>query len=339
LKFKLGKRTTISFIVIMIAVSLILSSFLILNFPKNYSGKVESITFADVPNEVNSLIYIADNQQFFTSNGLNLSYKNYASGLAAVNGVLNGEVDIASASEFVLVGKALSNVNVSTFGTVDKVINEYVVARTDTGIYNISGLNGKKIGVSFGTSTEFYLGSFLELNDMNISQVTTVNVPPPQTPAALANGTVDAIIAWQPYINTIENSLGDRIIMWPAQSNQAYYINAICTSNWAMVHSELIMRFLKSLRQAESYLINNPNNAKAIVANRLNYSAAYVDSIWSSHQFTLSLDQSLVSEMEAEARWLINSNLTSQTVIPDFLNYIYFGGLTSVKPQSVNIIR
>lgn len=339
MKFKLGKRTAITLIVIIVAVSLILSSFLYLNSPKNYSGKVESITFTNVPNEVNSLIYVADDQQFFAANGLNVSDKNYASGLAAVNGVLNGEVDIASASEFVLVGKALSNVNISTFGTVDKVINEYVVARTDLGINSISDLKGKKIGVSLGTSTEFYIGSFLELNGMDISQVTLVNVSPPQTPAALANDTVDAVIAWQSNINTIENLLGNRTVMWPAQAEQAYYVNAICTSSWAITHPELITRFLKSLSQAESYLINNPNNAKAIVANRLNYSAAYVDSIWPSHQFALSLDQSLVSAMENEARWLINSNLTNQTVIPDFLNYIYFGSLTSVKPQSVNVIR
>jgi ABC-type nitrate/sulfonate/bicarbonate transport system substrate-binding protein len=338
LKFKLGKRTAITLIVIIIAVSLV-GSFLFLNSPNNYSGRVESITFANVPNEVNSLIYIADNQQFFTANGLNVSYKNYASGLAAVNGVLNSEVDVASASEFVIVGKALSNVNVSTFGTVDKVINEYVVARTDLGINNILDLKGKKIGVSLGTSTEFYIGSFLELNGMDINQVSLVNVPPPQTPSALANGTVDAVIAWQPNIDTIEKALGNRIVMWPAQADQAYYINAVCTNSWAVAHPELITRFSKSLSQAETYLINNPNNAKAIIANRLNYSAPYVESIWSSHQFALSLDQSLISTMESEARWLINSNLTNQTLIPDFLNYIYFGGLTSVKPQSVNIIR
>ncbi|MCL5949074.1 MAG: NrtA/SsuA/CpmA family ABC transporter substrate-binding protein [Candidatus Bathyarchaeota archaeon] len=338
MKFKLGKRTIITLIAIVVAVSLIVSSFLILNSP-SYAGKVESITFANVPNEVNSLIYIADNQQFFVANGLNVSYKNYASGLAAANGVLNGQVDIAAASEFVLVGKALSNVNISTFGSIDKVINEYVVARTDLGINNISDLKGKKIGVSLGTSTEFYIGSFLELNGIDISQVTLVNVPPPQTPAALANGTVDAVIAWQPNINTIENLLGNRVVMWPAQSNQAYYVNAICTSNWAVTHPELITRFLKSINQAESYLINNPNNAKAIVANSLNYSAAYVDSIWSSHQFALSLNQPLVSAMENEARWLISNNRTSETVVPNFLNYIYFDGLQTVKPESVNIIH
>ena len=339
MRSKIRKRLKITLIVIVIAVSLVFSSFFYLNSLNIYRGKVESISFANVPNEVNSLIYIADNQQFFGVNGLNISYRNYGSGLTAVNGVLNGEVDIACASEFVLVGKALSNVNVSTFGTVDKVINEFIVARTDLGVSRISDLQGKKIGVSLGTSTEFYIGSFLELNGIALSEVNLVNVPPSQTPAALANGSVDAVIAWQPNIDTIGNLLGNRIVMWPAQADRPYYVNAICTNNWALKHPELIIRFLQSLRQAESYLINDPDKAKTIVANRLNYTATYIESIWSSNQFTLSLDQSLVSLMESEARWLINSNFTNQNTIPNFINYIYFGGLTLVKPQSVNIIR
>jgi NitT/TauT family transport system substrate-binding protein len=58
---------------------------------------------------------------------------------------------------------------------------------------------------------------------------------------------------------------------------------------------------------------------------------------WFSHQFSLSLDQSLVSTIEDEARWIINNNLTNQTVVPDFLKYMYVNGLNSVKPDSVNI--
>jgi ABC-type nitrate/sulfonate/bicarbonate transport system substrate-binding protein len=51
---------------------------------KGYSGKVESITIGMDPTAVNSLIYIAEGQNYFTSNGLKVTIKNYASGLAAV---------------------------------------------------------------------------------------------------------------------------------------------------------------------------------------------------------------------------------------------------------------
>jgi NitT/TauT family transport system substrate-binding protein len=43
--------------------------------------------------------------------------------------------------------------------------------------------------------------------------------------------------------------------------------------------------------------------------------------------------------MEGEARWIINNNRTSKTVVPDFLNYLYLEGLSSVKPESVDVIR
>jgi ABC-type nitrate/sulfonate/bicarbonate transport system substrate-binding protein len=300
---------------------------------------MESISVGMVPNEIHALIYLAYDQQYFSANGLNVNIKDYTSGLTSVNGVLNGEVDIAVASEFIVVGKGLSSASISIFGTIAKAFDEYVVAKASSGISIISDLKGKKIGVSLGTSTEFYLGKFLEMNGMNLTQVTPVNVPPSQTPNALVNGTVDAVIAWQPNINTIENLLGNDTVKWPAQSGQALYDNAICTDNWAAMHPELIMRFLTSIAQAESFAINNPSKAKIIIQNRLNYSDSYVAAIWPENQFFLSLDQSLLVSMENEARWMISNNLSNQTVIPDFLNYIYLEGLISVKPESVNIIR
>ena len=73
-----------------------------------------------------------------------------------------------------------------------------MVARTDKGINNISDLTGKTIGVAFGTIGQFYLGSFLELNNINQNDVTIVNVPNAQSANALANGTVDAVVTYQP---------------------------------------------------------------------------------------------------------------------------------------------
>ena len=75
-----------------------------------------------------------------------------------------------------------------------------------------------------------------------------------------------------------------------------------------------------------------------MVKKRLNYSDTYIAGIWPEHQFSLSLDQSLVLAMEDEGRWMINNNLTGEKTIPDFRNYIYESGLLEIKPESVNII-
>ena len=64
-----------------------------------------------------------------------------------------------------------------------------------------------------------------------------------------------------------------------------------------------------------------------------------METVWSQNQFSLSLDQSLITAMEDEARWMIKNNLTTEKQVPDFLDYIYEDGLKAVKPEAVNIIR
>jgi NitT/TauT family transport system substrate-binding protein len=213
------------------------------------------------------------------------------------------------------------------------------MGRKDRGIEKVSDLEGKRIGVPLKTAAEFYLGRFLDLHGMNIKQVTLVDVSPPQVVDALVNGDVDAVLAWQPNAKALEDRLGDGIVKWPAQNEQVTYCTVISTQAWTADHPELVGGFLSSLAQAEEYFILHPAEAKAIVQKRLKYDDAYMAAIWPEHQFSLSLDQSLMLAMEDEARWMINNNLTSEKQTPDFLDYIYTKGLEATKPEAVNIIR
>ena len=64
-----------------------------------------------------------------------------------------------------------------------------------------------------------------------------------------------------------------------------------------------------------------------------------MESSWNQVQFALSLNESLIAAMEAEAQWMITDNLTTSTQIPNFLDYIEESNLKAIKPESVNIIR
>ncbi len=101
----------------------------------------------------------------------------------------------------------------------------------------------------------------------------------------------------------------------------------------------MINRFLKSVDQAAKYSVYYPAEAKAIVQKRLHSDNDYIASAWAGTQFSLTLDQSLITAMEDEGRWMINNNLTSEKNIPDYRDYFYLKGLDEVKPESVNIIR
>jgi ABC-type nitrate/sulfonate/bicarbonate transport system substrate-binding protein len=172
-----------------------------------------------------------------------------------------------------------------------------------------------------------------------MTDITPVEVKPAQYTDAIVNGTVDAILEWDPHTDAIKERLGPNAIIWPAQSGQLGYWNVICRNDWAAQHPEQINRFLKAMDQAVKYIIYHPAEAKAIVQKRTLYDDAYIATTWFNTQFSLSLDESLITAMEDEGRWKIINNFTTEKNVPDFRDHIYLKGLDTVKPGSVNIIR
>jgi NitT/TauT family transport system substrate-binding protein len=334
------KRNLIVLAAVILVVAIVLSSFVYLNLQKPYTGKMESISVAYSPFESLALFWVAQEQGYFTQNGLNVTSTKYATGTAALNGVLNGEDDIVvGTSEFPFTASILNDNKISTIASISKSEFIYLIGRGDRGIHEISDLKGKTIGVAFGTIAQFYLGRFLDLNNLSLQEVTLVNLKTStEWVNAVVNGSVDAVATAQPSAELAKNGLGDNAVVWSIQSNQPLYAQAIAATDWIMNHPELVTRFIRSLSQAENFVINHPAGTKAILKNQLNLTDAYMVKAWSENDFSLSLDQSLILAMKDEAQWLINNNLTNATTVPNFINYIYEDGLKSVKPGVVNII-
>jgi NitT/TauT family transport system substrate-binding protein len=61
--------------------------------------------------------------------------------------------------------------------------------------------------------------------------------------------------------------------------------------------------------------------------------------IWNDFQFNISLNQSLLINLEDQARWAIKAGLTDCRVLPNFFEAINIEGLNAVKPDAVRVIR
>jgi len=307
----------------------------------DYSGKTESITIAYSPFESTGLIWIAQAQHYFSRNGLNVTLRKYDTGVGSLDGMVDGEAEVAvGVTEYAMVGRVLQKAKIRIIGNINKIELIYLVGRRDRGIEKVSDLKGKRVGTTLRTIAQFYLGRFLELHGMNMQDITLVDV---KTPAewvnAVANGDIDAVSTAQPYAYLAKERLGSNAVVWSAQGGQPLFGLIISTGEWITKHPELVFRLLKSLAQAEEYVIHNPAEAKVIVQKALNLNAAYMETVWSQNQFSLSLDQSLITAMEDEARWMIKNNLTTEKQVPNFLDYIYEDGLKAINPEAVNIIR
>jgi len=233
-----------------------------LSGPRGYSGKMESITIGTPLNESSTLIFIAKDRQFFEGNGLHVAVRDYDFGALALHGMLKGEADMALATEFPLVAKALHKENVSTIGSIGKFEFVYLVGRKDRGVEKISDLKGKKVATARRTIAEFYLGRCLNLNGIKFEEIILIDLQSSKELVhAIANGDVDAIVTQEPHVARAAERLGAYGVVRPVQSGQAMFATLICRNEWITSHPERVTRLLRSLAQAEAFARNQPTRA------------------------------------------------------------------------------
>ena len=69
----LKRRSLVILVAVVLVVVIVLSSFVYLSFQKPCAGKVETITIGQLPNETESLIYVANDQKYFADNGIDIT--------------------------------------------------------------------------------------------------------------------------------------------------------------------------------------------------------------------------------------------------------------------------
>lgn len=303
------------------------------------TGQIEKITLAAYSGADSGLAYTASEQGFFADNGLEVLFKEYEAGKLAADALLAGEADIATSADFVLVSNSFDRGDLRVLGTVAvSDINE-LVARKDRGISEPSDLKGKKIGVTRKSVGEFFLGTFLTFNGLSIDDVEVVDLNPSGIVEAITTGDIDAGLSWNPNAFNMKKALGSNAISWPGQSGQGYYFILLSTDQFVNENALAIERFMKALVQAEEYVQANNEDAKEFVGRQFDYEDPYLESIWPTIDYVVGLPQALLVVMEDQARWRIESGLTDEPGVPNYLEFFYLDGLENVSPEAVTIIR
>ena len=304
-----------------------------------YTGAPAEVTVSYAPFESTALLWVALDRGFFEANGLKVTLIKYASGAASLDAMLAGEADIViGASEYPTVMRIFQDKPLAIIGNAYKGELVYLVGRKDRGISAPADLRGKRIGVAQGTIAEFYMSRYLDLNGINIKDVTVVDL---KTSAEWVNsvqaGEVDAVVTAQPDAGRAMSGLGDNGVILSVQSGGATNGLIITSPDWLTGNAGTADNFLRALYKAEEYVSNNPEQAKAKVQEGLDLDFEYTGTAWRHNQFALSLEQSLLLAMEDEARWAIGHNLAAGKAMPNFLNFIYTDSLRLVDRDAVRI--
>jgi NitT/TauT family transport system substrate-binding protein len=332
------RREVLLYISLGVVILVSLVGFFLYTFkqPTKYTGPVDKITIAGFAGEASTLVYVAEDQGFFENNGLDVTIKDYQSGKAAADALINGEADISTSADFVFVRNSFDHTDLKVFGTVATFENKELVVR-DKRITTMDDLRGKKIGVTEKSGAEFQLGVFLIWNNILQKDVESVYLKPSEMLNAILNEEVDAIFTWDPVAYNIKKELGENTISWHGGGD--FYFLLLAKEDWLSKNPVAAERFIKSLLEAEDYIEGNSKEAKDFVGERFGYEFDYMDYSWVQQEFAVILSQAMLILFEDQARYAIKNNLTDATEIPNYLDYIYTDALEGAKPEAITIIR
>ncbi len=301
--------------------------------------RLEKVRIGVFPDSISALIYIAQDQGFFRRHGLDLSIESYQTGLAAVDDLMAGKVDMATAAEFVLTLKGFKTKDLRTIGTIATTDSGEIIARKDHAINKPEDLRGKRIGVPKKTLAEFFLSSFLSFNGLFPGETHIVDLPPSQMVSALSDGRVDAVCFFHPFTDAVKKSLTGKTLSWSAQGGQDLYLLLVTKKEWIKARPKAMRGFLQGVLEAEAFLKNHRAEAQDIVHRALHLDQEVIRTNWANTHFHVRLDQSLLTLMEEEARWAMSNKLVDSRKMPNYFNCLFLEGLMMLKPEAVGVIH
>jgi NitT/TauT family transport system substrate-binding protein len=284
-------------------------------------------------------VWIAENKGYFRGEGLKVEIREFASGQAALKGLLNDkDIDLATAAQTPAIYNSFHRNDYAIIGGMvfsDRDIK--ILARQDRGIKDPENLKGKIVGITTGTTSHFFLSLFLTYHQMQMSDLKIIDLEPPGLSTALGEGRVDAIVSWEPHIYKARKNLGEKAFFLPTQGLFRDDVYLITRKDYLKDHAEALKRFFRAIEKAEAFILNSRNESMEIVGQKLKINKEGIKPIWDDLHFKLFLDQSILISLEDQARWAIRNRLTDAEKVPNYLTYIYPDILEAIKPEAVKI--
>lgn len=305
------------------------------------AGPLEPMTIAANTQYVGTgLVFVTQAKGYFAEEGLNVTLQPYATGKAALDAALEGRANLATVADIPIMFEVTKGQPVSIVATIftgEKDVG--IIGRIDQDVSTLASLNGKRMGVTVGTSAHFMLDSFLIRQKLSPDDLTLRDLQPEKLVDALVKGDVDAVATWEPYLSSLRIQLGANGAVFYSAGIYEVVFTIAGARDYVVSRPEAIKRLLRALIRAERFCKDEPDAARQIIAGAINMSLENLRELWPSYRFYVALHQSLLLTLEDETRWAIKNKLTARPDMPNYLNHLYLEGLRAVKPESVTVIH
>ena len=201
----------------------------------------------------------------------NIKWKNAANGLELVEGMITGEIQIASLGDYPILvaerlGQILPKFHPALLAFDGKSINGRgiaIVVPNRASVHEPSDLYQTIFSTVQNSSAGQRLKKMLASIGNIESQV--IHQEMEESLAGIINGRVQASAMWEPYISLI-NYHGKGRVLFPEGMGGDYLTGVVADSNWSSTNESLVIAYLKAHLRAHSIARIYPEKAARMIA-------------------------------------------------------------------------
>jgi NitT/TauT family transport system substrate-binding protein len=286
------------------------------------------------------LLLLASARGFFRDRRLEATLLPQSYGKAALAELLRGRADLAVAADVPVVVEMLKGAPLGIVASVANASNELaVLGRIDHGIRTPADLRGRRMGVTLGTSGEYFLWAFLVRHRIPPQAVELVDLPPSRLIESLRQGAVDGIAAWQPVRHEAELAFGDRIVSLGAPDAYAQAYVLVGRQDYVQAQAQALRRFVGALLDAEAFVDAHPASAKEALVGILKLSPETFEPSWREVALRVEQQQAQLVTLEDVATWAMARNYAPSQPMPNFVSHLALDTLLALSPGRVTVVR
>lgn len=206
-----------------------------------------------------------------------IKWVKFDSGSDVNTAMIAGSVDIGLAGSSPVAAGLSSPLNIPyTVPWIYDVIGiaESLVASKDSGVTDVAGLVGKKVGTPFGSTAHYSLLAALEIAGVDPNKVKIIDLQPPDILAAWERGDIDAAYVWNPTLAELRAN-GTVLATSEELAGQGRLTAdlAVVTTAFADKYPEAMQTWLDQQTKAVTLYKTDPQAAGEAVGRQLNITA------------------------------------------------------------------
>ena len=241
--------------------------------------KMTDVTVYVVKNLLSTPHFVALENGYWADQGLNVRIKLTSGGRNVVQALQAGDAQIGhvAISGTLSVARAGGDRLIAVmpyYNAADymgKASAYSIIGRRDRGIDPASpaSIHGKKLGFTAGTN-EYYMRQWFRKHKVDPARVQPVNMLVEDMPVALAQGLVDAVVAWEPYGSQILRELGANasLLSRGEEGLMSDNVGIVVREDYLKKNPEIVEKFAIGIATAK-FIRENPKDTAEIAARYL----------------------------------------------------------------------